>query len=264
MRLLSKSLILLLLFILVIPSLSLVKPTNAQSIPKPSVPEFTVKYVDYSYDVPATYGIDQYTDQNITTQAGYHVDNRSIEFTIKNQPFTPYNDSSGHTIGLYYNFRYKGNYTNTWTYYPENANGQSVLHYSALGMEEEIYPPTYQASNSDYTTILLRLIRLGPPVGSQEIPNGATLQFQLQALVGYFMANDYGYFILTGNSSDWSSTQTVTIGETSTSPNPTQSSTNTISPTPTPTVLELSWLAILPLLIATPLIILILLKKKRS
>lgn len=37
--------------------------TVQASISKPSVPEFTVKYVDNSYDVPPTYGIDQYTGE---------------------------------------------------------------------------------------------------------------------------------------------------------------------------------------------------------
>lgn len=71
---------------------------DVSGIPKPSVPEFTLKYLDYSYDVPPTYGIDQYTGENVTVKYGYHVDNRSIEFTFKNQPFAPYTDSSGTTL----------------------------------------------------------------------------------------------------------------------------------------------------------------------
>lgn len=235
-------------------SLLLVYPISAQPIPTPATPQFTVRYVDYSYDVPPKYGIDQYTGQNITVQAGYHIDNRSIEFTIKNQQFTPYNDSSGHTIGMYYNFRYKGNYANDWTYYPLNQNGQSVIHYNAgLGNDEAMYPPIYPASNSDYTVILLRLSLLGPPIGSQEIPNGANVDFQIQGLIGYFTVNNNGYVILTGESSDWSSTQTVTIGNIS-SPTPISTITSTplssSSQSQSPTIPELSWLVIVPLLLA--------------
>jgi hypothetical protein len=80
------------------------------SIPKPSVPEFTIEYIDKSYDVQPTYGINQYTGQNVTTVAGYHVDKRTVEFTIKNQPFTTYRDSNGNNISLYCNFRFKGRY----------------------------------------------------------------------------------------------------------------------------------------------------------
>ena len=84
---------LLLIGVLVLSSLVMVETAFAQSIPTPSVPEFTVKYVDNSYDVPPTYGTDQYTGQTIIIQDGYHVDNRSIQFIIKNQPFAPYADS---------------------------------------------------------------------------------------------------------------------------------------------------------------------------
>jgi len=48
----------------------MVTTVYAQSIPKPSAPEFTVKYVDNSYDLPPTYGIDEYTGQNVTKDQG--------------------------------------------------------------------------------------------------------------------------------------------------------------------------------------------------
>jgi len=201
------------------------------SIPKPSVPEFTLKYVDNSYDVPPTYEIDQYTGENVTVKLGYHVEKRSVEFTFKNQPFASYNDSSGNNIKLYYNFRFKGNYGDAWTYYPEDSNGRSVIHYSFSLYEDDTktYPPFYTASNSDYTVVSLRLGLLGPPVGSQVIPDGVELDFQAQALIGYFDRNEYGYYVLTGESSDWSSTQTLTIGESQTlTPSP------ATTPTPTP------------------------------
>jgi hypothetical protein len=214
--------------------------TDVSGIPKPSVPEFTVEYVDRSYDVPPTYEIDQYTGENVTVKYGYHVENRSIEFTFKNQPFAPYTDSSGNNIQLYYNFRFKGNYGEAWTYYPEDSNGRSVIHYGGgIQVDDtQLYPPLYPASNSDYTVVLLRLGLLGPPVGSQEIPDGVEVDFQAQALIGYFDRNDYGYYIFTGESSDWSNTQTITIGESQTptpSPATTPTSTSPPSTTPTPT-----------------------------
>lgn len=58
------------------------------SITKPSVPEFTVKLVDSSYDVPTTYSIDPYTGQNVT-HAGSHVESRTLDVKIKNQPLPP-------------------------------------------------------------------------------------------------------------------------------------------------------------------------------
>jgi hypothetical protein len=50
---------------------------------------FTVSFVDLSYDVPITTSTDRYTGQNITNQ-GYHVENRTIQITIENQPFSSY------------------------------------------------------------------------------------------------------------------------------------------------------------------------------
>ena len=205
--------------------------TDVSGIPKPSIPEFTLKYVDNSYDVPPTYGIDQYTGENVIVKEGYHVKDRSIEFTFKNQPFAPYTDSSGNEIELYYNFRFKGNYGDEWTYYPENSNGRSVIHYGG-GIQVDdtkVYPPIYTASNTEYTVVSLRLGLLGPPVGSQVVPDGVEVGFQAQALTGYFDRNEYGYYILTGESSDWSNTQTLTIGESQT---PTSPPATTPSPTP--------------------------------
>lgn len=39
--------------------------TDVNEIPKPSIPEFTVKLVDNSYDVTTTYSIDPFTGENI-------------------------------------------------------------------------------------------------------------------------------------------------------------------------------------------------------
>ncbi len=41
----------------------MVESAFAQLIPTPSIPEFTLKYIDYSYDVPPTYKIDEYTGE---------------------------------------------------------------------------------------------------------------------------------------------------------------------------------------------------------
>ncbi len=103
-----------LIIILVCLILPIIGSANAQTVTKPSVPEFTIKYVDYSLDIPPTYGIDQYTGETIVTQYGEHIDNRTVEITIKNQPFTPFNDSSGHTINRFFDVRYKGSYGEDW------------------------------------------------------------------------------------------------------------------------------------------------------
>jgi hypothetical protein len=64
------------------------------------VPDFTLRYVDNSYDVPpkTTTSTDPYTNEiTTTTIPGYHVENKTVEAVIKN------NIGASH-----YNFRYKG------------------------------------------------------------------------------------------------------------------------------------------------------------
>ena len=258
----NKNLAIVLILIMAVSSLSLlmVKPASAQSIPKPSVPEFTLKYVDYSYDVPPTYGIDQFTGKNVIINNGYHIDNRTIVFKVKNQHFTSHTDSNGNVINLYYNFKGKGHFGDQWSLFPfsnepsylyPSTNGQSTWRYS------DNYPsgfPEFSQSNSDYTefTFPLRFFHM------ENAPLRSDLDFEVQAMIGHIepittgpIAGD-GFFSFTGQFGDWSNTQTITIADgsvsTSTSPNPTQSPTNTISPTPS--IPELSWLVIVPLLIS--------------
>jgi hypothetical protein len=231
-----------------ISSLIIVKPASSQTTP--SVPEFTLKYIDYSYDVPPTYGINQYTGQNVTIQAGYHVDNRTMLFTIKNQPFTSYNDSSGNYITLYYNFRYKGHYGDEWSYYPF-AGVQTTHSYGPYGGGPFL---DYPASNSDYTVTSINLDVLTSFPGGPQIPDGSQVDFQVQAQIGHIdpipsglLAGDFYNF--TGESSDWSNTQTITVSNGSTSTSISSSTSANPTPTSTPAVPEFLWLVILPLFI---------------
>ena len=106
----SKGFSVLLVVILAVSSLIMVESASAQSTPKSFVPTFTVQYIVYTSYIAPTTTINPYTGQNETTSYGSQVDNQTMEFTIKNQPFIPYTDSSGNYIGLYYNFRFKGHY----------------------------------------------------------------------------------------------------------------------------------------------------------
>lgn len=109
----KRTLTIALIIILVASSSTLLLPVSAMN--QPSVPEFTLKYVDYSYDTPVTYGTDPYTGQTIVTNPSNHVDNRTVQIVIKNQPFTPYTDGNGIAINLFYNVRYKGSFGEDWT-----------------------------------------------------------------------------------------------------------------------------------------------------
>ncbi len=210
--------------------LLIAEPIDAQTIPKPSVPEFTLTFVSHPYDVPTTTTttVDPYTgEKTVTTHPGYHVDNKSLEIQITNQPFTPYYDGETR-IELYYNISYKGHYEDKWEYYWADK-----------------YGGFFSQSSSDYTIITF-----------PRLPEKGEVDFRVQAQIGYFgsyvtypqgVAYSFG-----GQVSGWSNTQKLTLPE----------APNTGTPTPSPTVPEFSFMAILALLVVLPLIIVSLVKKR--
>jgi hypothetical protein len=50
---------------LALSSLVTVETAFAQSISPPSIPDFTVEFIDSSYDVSATYSVDEYTGRTL-------------------------------------------------------------------------------------------------------------------------------------------------------------------------------------------------------
>jgi hypothetical protein len=218
---------------------SLIISANAQTVPKPSVPEFTVRIADYSYDIPPTtptFTIDPYSgeqEQLTYGSDGYRVANKSIEFTIKNQPFTPYNDSNGGHIGLYYNFRYKGHYgtESDWAYYPFNPDGLSSQRYGGIDFT---YLVPYEASDSEYTIVSMDSWTLG----TLGIPDYGGVDFQVQAQIGYIFEQGDSYshrvwgdnYNFTGESSNWSNTQTISFDENTPVESPTATPLDTESP----------------------------------
>jgi hypothetical protein len=218
----SKTIAISLTIIVVMTCLTMLmaKPADAQSIPKPTVPEFTAKYVDSSYTVPAITTIDPYNGQNVTNPSHF-VENRTLEIAIRNQPFTQYIDSSTGAewkITLMYQIRTRGHFAQDWT---------------NLSFVEDGF---FAASNSDYTTVSYS-IGEGSVWGNLQAKD--QVDFQVEAMIGY-VHRTVGFmsWFFTGESSDWSPIQTVTM--------PASSS----SPSPTPNVPELSWLVIVPLLLS--------------
>jgi hypothetical protein len=163
--------------ILGVSSLLMISPAFAQST-KPSVPEFTLKYVDHTADSQPSAELDPYHG------------NKTVDVTIKNQPFTSYLDANGNSVSLYYNIRFKSIYMTEWRYYADLNLGY------------------LKAQPTDYTVISLQnTIVL--------TPEGGTVDVQVQALIG--VGTLYGaaglYKIQTsfdGAQSDWSNTQSVT------------------------------------------------------
>lgn len=219
-------------------SVLLINPVFAQAIPIPSVPKFTLKFIDDSYESPPTYGVDPFTGKNVTTSDGYYVLNQSIVLSIENQPFTPNTDFENHTFNLYFIIQSKGHYATNW----------SNITFINLG---EYFPSSY----SEYTLIVLGLSGNNGTyadagykgfVGNAPIyvEAGGEVDFRVQAFIAYYTLtpstpNPYSYpynpspysTLFTGENSDWSSTQSITIPEVST----------LVNPTATPTVPELSW-----------------------
>jgi hypothetical protein len=229
-----------LILILTVSSLIIAIPEHVSaSITKPSVPEFTVQIVAYPYDVPTTHSIDPYTGQDIT-HLGYHVENKSIEVTIKNQPFTPYNES-GWNVDFYYDVRIKGHYVENWT---ELYNPILYPELYTAGSQYTVF--NYQEEYSDTEGIHF-------DIGT--FPAGGQVDFQVEAMIGYVhrtVAFNSWYF--TGEESGWSNTQTITTPA-NVSP----------SPTSTPIIPEFqSIIIILTFLITVTLLWTILVRRKKS
>jgi hypothetical protein len=167
------------------PSIPTPSPTPS-FIPKPSVPEFTLRLIA------------SFPEKNKTT----------VELTIKNQPFDKDNI---YDYSLVYNVRIRTSVEN-WIdlynaedgYPPQSDSDYTVLSY--ISGEIAYYP------SDDYP--------LAPSTKVGMIPSYGQVDFQVQAMAGYrtrSLAWLYGRqglpYVFEGESSGWSNTQAVTIGE---------------------------------------------------
>jgi hypothetical protein len=206
---LSKHPALLLIIIMILSSIIVVGTSTASGpLPKPSIPEFTLKYVDRSYEAPsATIStFNQYNNQTTTTTVpGYQVQNLTIDLTIKNQHIPPTID--GNKSYLLFWVRLRGHYSNgdDWIYPFRDAI--------------DAYP---RQSNSDYTVISLPTsYNYGANTESlQSLQLGDKIDFQVRAILAYgfnYSLNAflpiYSYDYKSVATSDWSNTQTLTISE---------------------------------------------------
>ncbi len=236
-----------------------VQSANAQTIPKPSVPEFTLKYVDSSTYVEPIYSTDQYTGKSVITQEGYYQQNKSIIITITNLPFTK--ALQDQNLTLFYQIKYKGSFGEYWS----NLNQTSVnsIYEVSQGRRYLAYPDApfsvvtlgFSGNNGSARYLVYNFI--------SDIPDGGKVDFQLRTFVGYFTKiYEYDkcvpgipggdptdpvphYYAFTGETSDWSNTQTLRISDDSVS---------SATPNPSPTVPEFPFVAVLSLLAVIPLI----------
>jgi hypothetical protein len=239
----SKPATLLFIAVLVLSSFAMVGSVFAQSVPTPSVPEFTVKFVNASYTVTTA---NSFTGLDETE----FVSNDSIEITITNQAF---DHSSGQ---IYYNVRVKPHFVDDWTEVYPVSNRTSSYRDGVYSYAQYINKKAIIQSDSSYTNITFPVI---PTTIHSEsgydvtwtypgdngiayfsflsaIPDDSQLDFQVQALVGHDsqvwvsefrllgpQGGHYDTAIAYDTASSWSSTQTITIGEKQTpSPSPTE------------------------------------------
>ncbi|MCL1977392.1 MAG: hypothetical protein FWG55_04715 [Candidatus Bathyarchaeota archaeon] len=154
------------------------------------------------------------------------MDQKSIEVTIKNQPFTPYigeNNTwmygpNGQEFNLYYVVHFKGHFGEDWQDFADPYNGYYYGYFTVQ-------------SNSEYT-VVSRTAKL-PAADSQ-------LDFRVKAVIGYNFNDSHDSPLVppqwhihqTAEQSDWSSVHAFTVPDSSSAPaSPTQTAT-----LPTPSV----------------------------
>lgn len=243
MSCISKSFVSILILIMAMSSLSLltVIPANAQTTPALSIPQFTVSFVNRSYTTPiiTTQTTDPFTGQQVThTSGGQYVNNETIDIKIQNPPYRSATLPNGTVGQLFYSVRTKGHFAD-WT--PVSTSGYSFT---------QVFPST-----SDYTVVTLIIASDASLTdGNVYIQLGGQEDFQVEANIGY-QYELYQGIVPMGKTfasyadSGWSDIQTITIPTSSTSVIA-QSPTPTSTPMSTAAVPELSWLAVIPMLIA--------------
>ena len=177
-------------------SLMLVESATAQSIPKPSIPTFTIQLLGPQYANPTTYHLDQ-TSGQIVADIGYTNEYSYLEVTIKNQPLV-FDYSNVHLIGafgFYYNIQIKPHSSSQWVdIYRSSADGYLV------------------PSNSEYTTTSISVDGYGLA--------GTQTDIHIEAMIGEIgrqynpnATSPLGMYPYTfhGETSDWSKTQTISI-----------------------------------------------------
>jgi len=230
-----KYIVLVLVTFLVVSILSVfvVPSVTAQAGFKPSVPQFSVKFIDNSYDVPSstTTVTDLYTGKETTiTNQGYYVEKYDIEVAIKNQPFTAYTNADGYVCdNLYFDIQVKAHFDENWR------------------SSASIYPFYRIEQSGSKETVVTFTLQDGDGLWAKP-PSGGQLDFRVEAYTGYLRDPTQAEFVpgfsigqvfVRVGSSGWSIIQTVTVtygssssSQTDGSPeNPTPSGNNHMSST---------------------------------
>jgi hypothetical protein len=162
-------------------------PTVKPDIPVPSVPQFTLNYADHSYIVPAENKstTNPYTGEvTTTTIPSYHVQNYTIDVTIKNQQYPAV--VNGTSSYMRYQIQSKGHFETDWTSHDAVAQ-----------------------KDSESTVV------------SIPAPYEGDVDVRVSASLGYDYQYHFGLFPYTGfahESSAWSNIQTIIVKAATPSP----------------------------------------------
>jgi hypothetical protein len=220
----NKKATIVLILIITATSLTFVKTAYSQvPVPPffnaPHVPEFTLKYVDASYNITSK---DPFTGANKTQL----IDDRNIVLSIKNQPVP-----TSETIFL--EVRIKGHFEVNWTDWTD------LIHY-----ENNFKGGIMQKPASDYTTISFVLGDNAIFPIFRDLPPNSQIDFQMEAVLGHTITISLNHLdgspgagieevTAIDTTSGWSNTQTLAIPEPpSASPTPSVPPTPTQKPTP--------------------------------
>ncbi len=189
-----------------------------------------MKYSDHSYDISPTYANNPYTGKTELVQAGYHVQNRSIEVIIKNQNFNNFQDQSGNNIRLNYNVRFKGHFGGAWTEISSSLGGIYVTASNSLTQESggvvSLVSPNAQYTVIDYGLSGNNGSDYYPVKIGGDLDHGQ-VDFQVEALSGYYttiqttpapLGGRGEQNVFSGESSGWSATKIINLSSDSVNP----------------------------------------------
>jgi len=177
--------------------LCMLLPSSQAALTKPNIPQFTVNIYDSSYDVEPTSTTDPFTGQPTGTP-GQHVEQRTIEFRIKN-PYLP--SSSGvYPTDFHYDIRYRGHFGSEQDWWNAFETRYGYLQ-PVSSSEETIYKINATLSGDS--------VNLHP--WSRGVPEGSTIDFQIEAFTGGYTGAPLVAWYFNGEKSGWSQTQTITL-----------------------------------------------------
>ena len=177
------------------------EPTGLDSIPTPSIPEFTLGFVNKSHYSSPVYEVSPYTgEKDVLVEPGHYEDERYVEVNITNQQVSLTSTRLENYTNLYYKIRVKGHYEDEWVEAPH------------------LMPSHYRYHNaSDYAYTVI-LVEISAQNSLRNVPSGGEIDVQVEALIGQVIKTkimiygeeSYSYKFV-GEESGWSSTQTIVI-----------------------------------------------------